>query len=267
MHREPKLRWQGGLVLGQGLVTYFGAGASAVAHRHDAVQIVVGLDDSLDLTIDGVALQLRAAVVPIRLEHSLISTGRTAVILAEPFGRMGEALTSLGREHGGQDLWPQLSAIADQEVRSVADLETWSITVIEMLSGMTHSEAWANVRPAILHVRRYVEEHLDRVPRLSEIADVLGFSDRQLRRIIDEELGMPFRRYVLWRRLRIAALQVHGGADLTTAAIEAGFSDSAHLSRVFRQMFGMTPSDVLPHLQVTDLPNAGGSWPIHSSAE
>ena len=257
VHHDSKAKWEGGLVLDHGIVTYFGSGALAAAHRHDAVQIVLGLDHFLDLTIDGVAMRLRAAVVPVRLEHRLMSTGRTAVILAEPFGRMGAALTTLGREREGQDLWPQLSAIAGQEMRSVTDLATWSITVIEALTGMTYSEAWANVRPAILHVRRYVEEHLDGVPRLSEIADVLGFSDRQLRRIIDEELGMPFRRYVLWRRLRIAALRVHGGADLTTAAIEAGFSDSAHLSRVFRQMFGMTPSDVLPHLQVTDLPNVG----------
>lgn len=267
VHHDSKSKWEGGLVLGQGIVTYFGSGALAAAHRHDAVQIVLGLDHFLDLIIDGVAMQLRAAVVPARLEHSLVSTGRTAVILAEPFGRIGEALTTLGRERGGRDLWPQLGAIADQEMRNVVDLETWSITVIETLTGMTYSEAWANVRSEILQVRRYVEEHLDGVPRLSEIANVLGFSDRQLRRIIDEELGMPFRRYVLWRRLRLAALQVHRGADLTTAATEAGFSDSAHLSRVFRQMFGLTPSDVLPHLQVADIPNVGKSWPIHSSAQ
>lgn len=247
-------------------MTYFGAGASAATHRHDAVQIIVGLDHLLDLTIEGVSMQLRAAVVPARLEHSLTSAGRTAVILAEPFGRMGEALTALGRERGGHDVWPQLSEIADQEFRDVADLERWSVSVIETLTGMTYSEAWAKLRPSILEVRRYVEERLDGVPRLSEVAEVLGFSERQMRRIIDEELGMPFRRYILWRRLRIAALQVHGGADLTTAAIQAGFSDSAHLSRVFRQMFGMAPSDVLPHLQVTDVPNNGGSWPIHSSA-
>jgi AraC-like DNA-binding protein len=254
---ESKVKWDGGLVLGQGIVTYFGSGAVAAVHRHDAVQIVVGLDHLLDLTIEGATMQLHAAVVPVRLEHSLMSTGRTAVILAEPFGRMGEALTTLGREREGHDLWPQLNEIADQEIRNVADLETWSITVIEALTGMKYSEAWTNLRPAILHLRRYVEEHLDGVPRLSEIADVLGFSERQLRRIIDEELGMPFRRYILWRRLRIAALQVHGGADLTTAAMEAGFSDSAHLSRVFRQTFGMAPSDVLPHLQVIDLPSPG----------
>jgi AraC-like DNA-binding protein len=265
VHHESKVKWEGGLVLGPGIVTYFGSGAMAAAHRHDAVQIVVGLDHHLDLTIEGVSMQLHAAVVPVRIEHSLMSTGRTAVILAEPFGRMGEALTALGRERNGQDLWRQLREIADQDIRDVADLESWSITVVEALTGMKYSDAWANLRPEIVHLRRYVEEHLDGVPRLSEIAAELGFSERQLRRIMHEELGMPFRRYILWRRLRIAALQVHSGADLTTAAMEAGFSDSAHLSRVFRQMFGMAPSDVLPYLQVTDLPNMGESWPIHSS--
>lgn len=264
MRHASHTKWEGGLVLGQGIVTYVGTGAVAAMHRHDAVQIVVGLDRPLDMILDGVTTQLRAAVIPVRREHSLMSTGRTAVILAEPLGPLGEALTTFGREREGQDVWPQLSEIAQQEIRSGADLEVWSIRVIEVLTGLRYLESFTKPRSTILQVRRYVEEHLDGVPRLSEVADRLGFSDRQLRRIIDEDLGMPFRRYVLWRRLRIAALQVHGGADLTTAAIEAGFSDSAHLSRVFRQMFGMTPSEVLPHLQVTDLALDGRSWPIHS---
>jgi AraC-like DNA-binding protein len=34
------------------------------------------------------------------------------------------------------------------------------------------------------------------------------------------------------------------GGSLTDAAHEAGFADSAHLSRTFRRMFGVAPSSL-----------------------
>ncbi|WP_232318998.1 MULTISPECIES: helix-turn-helix domain-containing protein [unclassified Rhodococcus (in: high G+C Gram-positive bacteria)] len=43
-------------------------------------------------------------------------------------------------------------------------------------------------------------------------------------------------------RLRRAAEHVAGGTNLTQAAVGAGFSDSAHLSRAFKANFGLNPS-------------------------
>lgn len=66
---------------------------------------------------------------------------------------------------------------------------------------------------------------------------------------------MPFRRYVLWLRLRRAVREVAAGANLTEAAVSAGFSDSAHLSRVFRATFGLPPSALLRMREVS------AAWP------
>ena len=54
--------------------------------------------------------------------------------------------------------------------------------------------------------------------------------------------GLPLRRYVLWLRLRDVLLSLAEGASLTEAAHAAGFADSAHMSRTFRDMFGVRPS-------------------------
>jgi AraC-like DNA-binding protein len=52
---------------------------------------------------------------------------------------------------------------------------------------------------------------------------------------------MGLRRYVLWLRLRHVVACVAIGY---TAAHEAGFADSAHLSRTFRSMFGLPLSSL-----------------------
>ena len=40
-----------------------------------------------------------------------------------------------------------------------------------------------------------------------------------------------------------------GGASLTEAAHAAGFASSAHFSTAFRDMFGMTPSELVRTLE------------------
>ena len=59
-----------------------------------------------------------------------------------------------------------------------------------------------------------------------------------------EETGLPFRTYVLWRRLMKAVEIRAAGESLTEAAHQAGFSDSAHFSRTFLRMFGV-PADTM----------------------
>ena len=49
----------------------------------------------------------------------------------------------------------------------------------------------------------------------------------------------------LWLRLRRAVELLASAGSLTEAAHDAGFSDSAHLSRTFRKMFGVKPSLLL----------------------
>lgn len=50
------------------------------------------------------------------------------------------------------------------------------------------------------------------------------------------------------RQLRVLAARsmIENGSSLADAALEAGFSDQAHMTRQFRQILGMTPSAYMP---------------------
>ena len=92
------------------------------------------------------------------------------------------------------------------------------------------------------HALDFVDAHLDGMPRLADAAAAAHVSPSRLTHAFSQETGIPFRRYVLWARIRRAVQEVSGVANLTEAAVRAGFSDSAHLSRVFRANFGLPPS-------------------------
>jgi len=61
-----------------------------------------------------------------------------------------------------------------------------------------------------------------------------------------ESIGLPLRPYLAWLRLQRAAAGIVSGAPLAQAAVDAGFSDAAHMSRTFRKMLGMAPSMLAP---------------------
>lgn len=97
-----------------------------------------------------------------------------------------------------------------------------------------------------LRLRRVLErlkQNLDATP--GELAAAVGLSESRLRHLAREQLGVPLVRLRWWFQMKRAAAVLRAGGDLSTAAHDAGFSDSAHFTRTFRRMFGFAPSQLL----------------------
>jgi AraC-like DNA-binding protein len=59
-----------------------------------------------------------------------------------------------------------------------------------------------------------------------------------------KEVGIPLRPYLRWLKLERAGSAIATGATLSDAAYAAGFADAAHMTRTFKGMLGVTPSEV-----------------------
>lgn len=80
---------------------------------------------------------------------------------------------------------------------------------------------------------------------VDDLASLVNLSVPRLVQIFKKQTGVPMRRYRLWHRLYITAVKMASGGNLTEAAINAGFTDSAHFSHTFKAMFGMAPTIIL----------------------
>jgi AraC-like DNA-binding protein len=97
----------------------------------------------------------------------------------------------------------------------------------------------------IARVVREMERRPDAFGRLQDAAALACLSPSRFRARFDAELGLPFRRYRLWRRMAAVMRTVAAGGRLTEAAHAAGFASSAHLSSTFKRMFGLTATDLM----------------------
>jgi AraC-like DNA-binding protein len=81
--------------------------------------------------------------------------------------------------------------------------------------------------------------------RAKDIAQWLSISESRFLHMVREELGVAWRPYLLWRRLLCAIQAIKNGQSITNAAYIAGFSDSAHLCRTIKRLFGMTSKQLI----------------------
>jgi transcriptional regulator GlxA family with amidase domain len=88
-----------------------------------------------------------------------------------------------------------------------------------------------------------LEQNMSRPLATEEIARRLNLSSRQLERLVTRETGESLQK--LYRNMRLHYglwLLQNSKRSITDIALECGFADSAHFSRVFRVAFDKTPS-------------------------
>jgi AraC-like DNA-binding protein len=97
-------------------------------------------------------------------------------------------------------------------------------------------------------VRSIYAEPMQRMSQ-DELARRLRMERTRALRCFKAATGQTFREFKKWSALQQAAQLMAQGALVRTAAMDAGFADTAHLSRVFREGFGLTPSAAIAGLE------------------
>src|SRR3954454_17744330 len=98
-------------------------------------------------------------------------------------------------------------------------------------------------RIAHLMVARLQEGQLDEEPGLEAIAGQFELSSRQIRRIIQKELGVPPIQLLLTRRLLLAKqLLTETRLPITEVALASGFSSLRRFNGAFSARYAMAPT-------------------------
>jgi AraC-like DNA-binding protein len=96
--------------------------------------------------------------------------------------------------------------------------------------------------PRVTKVLSAIRESDDLRMSLESAAAMVNLSPGRFAHLFAEQVGLPFRRYILWRKLARALLAIGREPTIGAAAQAGDFADAAHLTRTFLQMFGIPPS-------------------------
>lgn len=95
------------------------------------------------------------------------------------------------------------------------------------------------IDPRVRQVMRLLREH--RRHTLEELAQAVCVSKDWLVHLFQREAGISMRKYEQTLKLQAAASYVHRGVSMTEVAASAGFADSAHFSKTWKQHYGFPP--------------------------
>lgn len=243
--------WEGGSLWIFETQSLAGSGMHATDfHSHHAIQVTLALGGRFELRTPDSTMRGDAVAVAADASHLFEAEGLTAIVFVEPESRAGRAvsralfagspLASIPPERLG-DLVDRLrAAFRDPTADDEAFAALGRSVVDRLAGGMDAGKPDLRVRKMIAHAAGA----LDRPLSLADVATVAGLSPSRARHLFVEQTGLPFRTYLLWLRVTKAVGIFAGGRSLTEAAHEAGFADSAHLSRTFRRMFGLTAASL-----------------------
>jgi AraC-like DNA-binding protein len=97
-------------------------------------------------------------------------------------------------------------------------------------------------RRAVARARAFLDAETARVVSSSELEATTGLTRYELARQFRAALGTSPYRYSLMRRLDRAAALLWRGEPLADVALDTGFADQAHLTRMFKAAHGVPPA-------------------------
>ncbi|WP_336082701.1 helix-turn-helix domain-containing protein [Nocardia sp. SSK8] len=237
---------------------YRGPSLRLDAHRGTVHCLAVGVDAPFTLVADGREHTVRSALIPPLTTHRVVAHGTSMLFCYLDPGsprapRCRERMTAhagagIGVAHAAEE---RLIALAAQPLFD-------PVAAVELACGSPAPTVDPRISAAMATMLADpADPHA-----AAELARAAHLSASRFLRLFNAQSGTTFRRYRLWARMLGVGRAVAAGADLTTAAADAGFASPSHFSDTFHAMCGLTAGSLLAagtRLVVLDPARAGGA--------
>ncbi|MEP7352676.1 MAG: helix-turn-helix domain-containing protein [Acidobacteriota bacterium] len=234
--------WDGGFLLlaqAQGVVPL---------HSHHAIQIVLSLEGTVMICgPERDWCEGRGVIVRPDAVHSFDGNGAVgAMLFVDPESSEGAWLQSI--------LLRDITIVPDARIASSAsELRAFLETPFESMEiGALIRHCVLALSPGAPPARRldtrvttvltHIQACHDLRVSLESAAKMAFLSPSRFAHLFKDQVGLPFSRYMLWRKMTRAMLAIGSERTIAAAAHAADFADAAHLTRTFYQMVGMAPS-------------------------
>lgn len=150
-------------------------------------------------------------------------------------------LSSLNQniEQGGYDVARLIDRIMHEPGAEHDDVQVIPTHIVTRQS----TDIYANNDPHIAEVIKYIHENISQKISVEDLVALVPLSRRLLEVRFKKSMSTSIYDYIIQVRIEKMAQLLCEGMSVSEAAIELGFTDIKNVSRTFRQLKGMTPSE------------------------
>lgn len=229
---------------------FLGQALGLSAHRNAVAVLCASVDGSLEVAHDpkhpdAGYLECRTALIPPNTLHHLRTGESTMAFLyvdarSDDYRRLAASMNVMHERYGSRiaNETAYLDALA-----SLRDGRPWR-EARDALASALGLAALAVSDDRITEAVRRMRDEPAAAHDLDHVAAHARLSPSRFQHLFKQATGVPFRRYRIWMRMGAAVRAIAAGHPLTEVALAAGFSSSAHFSAAFREMFGLSPSQL-----------------------
>jgi AraC-like DNA-binding protein len=239
------------LYVGPGRALYCGPLQHLEAHVYGAPVLHVGIYRPFKLKLAGGEWRsYRVAVVPPGLRHALdVAGGVHGKLFVEIDGPSASAFRRRFPYRKGA-VTPLRDAEAVACFHWIFEENPQQAAVEQRLDRLLPAEDGDGLLDRrIEQIVALIRNEPDRNHSQGELGAVLGLSPSRVLHLFSEQVGVPYRRYRMWKRLWLATERLHASDNMTMAAVESGFADATHYSHAFRDTFGVNPAPVFRKIE------------------
>jgi AraC-like DNA-binding protein len=236
------------LCVGAGKTLYIGSLDRLDWHSHGVPALIAGMAGAFRLGCPlGHWHVCRAAIIPAGVGHALELDGEPlAAFYPEPLVANLAGLVRLGSgwDACGRILMSDRAELGVfRELYEVQSAPAFADAALDALVGRAQArDGPPALDRRLARVLAWLDGTPDDLTPVATLATAAGLSTSRFLHLFGEQIGVPFRRYRIWNRLRAASRLALAGQSLTAAAHAAGFTDSAHFARLHRATFGVSAS-------------------------
>ena len=226
------------------MAVYYGPIAYTEPHKHHAIQFVFSLNNPFEIKVENQVLKLNSIVINKDVEHQFFGKEEFFLFF------FVEAESNFGRQlkqklSNNYHSWDKEDPFY-MNLKNKIKLNDLSIQRIkefifkELKLDTIRSNTDKRVTELLLEIDIMEEKKIS----VSELALSVNLSVSRLQHLFKQQTGISIKRYILWKRMIDGIKFATQGYDLTESAHEANFSDSAHMCRTFKEMFGINLSKI-----------------------
>lgn len=211
-------------------------------HKHLAAHILISRKE-IEVITPKKVFHCKGALIPSNTLHTVDCKNEPMLVfMFDETTSVAEAIPSV--KPLDDSLADTIVSYYDNATQQGMTYEAYQAFVQNTLEVLNLKTSAKPMDSRILQAMNFIDTHIQEDPSLTEVASLCCLSESRFSHLFKSEAGITFKGYVILRRLDYVYTKLSQGIPITVAALEAGFSDSAHFAAINKQMFGLSATAI-----------------------